>query len=172
MKNFTNYTIFVSFLFIMSCAPLLADREYFSTEPEMIQEIAQIVEPIPPAAVARGSFAHPTEEKYNFEIIYFDYDSYLVSDKELPKVRRLAEYLKRNRSTKLLVMGHTDQRGTDEYNLQKAEKRALSVGKILIIEGVPKNRISIISCGEELPQDSRNTEEAWVKNNRVVFKLK
>jgi peptidoglycan-associated lipoprotein len=70
---------------------------------------------------------------------------------------------------KIQVEGHCDERGTQEYNLALGERRANSAKRYLASLGIPSDRVSIISYGEERPFDPAQTEDAWAKNRRAHF---
>ena len=101
--------------------------------------------------------------------IYFDFDKYDVRDDAKPVLRSLADYLIKNTSESLLIEGHCDERGTNEYNLALGEKRALSAKKYLLSFGVSSSRLETISYGEEKPLCAEKTEDCWAKNRRAHF---
>ncbi len=103
--------------------------------------------------------------------VYFDFDKSVVKKSELAKVGAVAEYLKANGQSKLLVEGHCDERGTDGYNLALGERRALAVRDQLINLGVGGERVSTISYGESRPADLGHDNAAWAKNRRGEFIL-
>jgi peptidoglycan-associated lipoprotein len=75
-----------------------------------------------------------------------------------------------NKGVSVRIEGHCDERGSDEYNLALGEKRAQSVKTYMISLGVPAERMSIISYGEEIPLVMGHDEEAWAQNRRAEFK--
>lgn len=101
--------------------------------------------------------------------IYFDFDKYDVRDDAKPVLRFLADYLIKNTSESILMEGHCDERGTNEYNLALGEKRALSAKKYLLSFGVSSSRLETISYGEEKPLCAEKTEDCWAKNRRAHF---
>lgn len=101
--------------------------------------------------------------------IYFDFDKYDVRDDAKPVLRSLANYLIKNTSESLLIEGHCDERGTNEYNLALGERRALSAKKYLLSFGVSSSRLETISYGEEKPLCAEKTEDCWAKNRRAHF---
>jgi peptidoglycan-associated lipoprotein len=105
-------------------------------------------------------------------VIYFDFDSNVVKDEYRPMVQAHAKYLTENRSASLRIEGHTDERGSREYNLALGNRRAESVKKILVVLGVQEGRIEIISFGEEKPAESGHDEASWAKNRRTELKYK
>lgn len=78
-----------------------------------------------------------------------------------------AGYLKANPNTKLQISGHTDERGTREYNLALGERRANAVARYLVSVGVNANQLSVVSYGKEKPVAEGSDEEAWSQNRRV-----
>ena len=107
--------------------------------------------------------------KESLEAVYFDFDSHLLSGGSRDKLQRNAQWLSKNQATKVKVEGHTDDRGSDEYNLALGEKRAKSVMDYLVTLGIAQGRLSIISYGEENPAEQGHDEEAWAKNRRAEF---
>jgi peptidoglycan-associated lipoprotein len=99
--------------------------------------------------------------------IHFDFDKYDVRSEDAEMLRENAALLKKYPSVKVQIEGHCDERGTIEYNLALGERRASSTKKYLISLGIPAERISTISYGEEKPLDPGHTEGAWAKNRRA-----
>lgn len=103
--------------------------------------------------------------------VYFDFDKFNVKPQYMANITKVADYLKAHPTDSLLVEGHTDDRGTEEYNLALGERRAQSVRDRLVSAGVSGDRITTISYGKEKPAVIGNTEEAFAKNRRGVFVL-
>lgn len=101
--------------------------------------------------------------------IYFDFDSYLLSQAARDILYRNAEWLLKNPSVKAQIEGHCDERGSDEYNLALGESRAKSALNYLKVLGVPAERLSVISYGKEKPAEPGHDEAAWAKNRRAEF---
>jgi peptidoglycan-associated lipoprotein len=72
----------------------------------------------------------------------------------------------------VLIEGHCDERGTNEYNLALGERRAKAAMSYLVSQGVQANRITLISYGKERPVCGQHNEECWVKNRRARFQVK
>ena len=106
------------------------------------------------------------------ETIHFDFDQYVLTATAKSTLVSNAGLLRAAPAIKILVEGHCDERGSDEYNLALGEKRALATKDYLISLGVAADRMSVISYGEEMPIDSARTKEAWAKNRRANFKVK
>ncbi len=103
--------------------------------------------------------------------VYFDYDSYDLSEEGKKAVRSLADILAKNNKVTVTVEGHCDERGTNEYNLALGDRRAKAVKDYLSALHVPANKVELISYGEEKPACTESTEACWAKNRRAHFAL-
>ncbi len=103
-----------------------------------------------------------------YEPVYFEYDSYALSQETLTTLSGYAPQMQSDRS-RILVEGHCDERGTAEYNLTLGEHRAQAVKAHLVRLGVTPDILTTISYGEELPADVGHDEQAWSRNRRVEF---
>lgn len=101
--------------------------------------------------------------------INFEYDQARLTADAKQKLSENAEWIKKNPSTTVQIEGHTDSRGTVEYNLALGERRAKSVKTYLQGLGVDAKRMTIISYGEEKPLDATDSESSWGKNRRANF---
>ncbi len=100
--------------------------------------------------------------------VFFGFDRYDLSPEARDVLERQSEWLKRFPIITVTVSGHSDERGTREYNLALGERRANSVKNYLVALGVESNRIRTVSYGKEQPVDPRSAESAWSKNRRGV----
>ena len=103
--------------------------------------------------------------------VHFDYDKSVVKATEVVKLQEAVKALKANPNFKLLVEGHCDERGTEEYNRALGERRALSVRAQLIKSGIAPTRLRTLSYGEDKPSELGHTEAAWAKNRRSELVL-
>lgn len=101
--------------------------------------------------------------------IYFDFDKYDLRPDARATLAANVEWLQANRSWRILIEGHCDERGTNEYNMALGDKRANAARSYLISAGVSPARIRTISYGEERPAVMGHDEEAWAKNRRGAF---
>lgn len=101
--------------------------------------------------------------------IHFEYDQARLTEDAKKQLSENAEWIKNSDSATIQIEGHTDSRGTVEYNLALGERRAKSVKAYLQGLGVDAKRLAIISYGEEVPLDSTETQTAWDKNRRANF---
>ncbi len=101
--------------------------------------------------------------------IYFDFDQSTVKSEARAPLAAHAAFLSANPSTKVVLEGHCDERGTKEYNIALGERRAKAVARFLKINGVSDAQIEAVSYGEERPADAGHNETAWAKNRRVYI---
>lgn len=123
--------------------------------------------PVPPRDEGPGV---PVDAK-NLQNVLFSYDSFQVTDSEIPKIQAVAELMKAKPDIKLTTEGNCDERGSAEYNMSLGEHRALAVRAALVGLGIDASRVQTKSYGREKPIDNRHCEEAWQKNRRVEFSL-
>jgi len=114
----------------------------------------------------------PVEVVVSLEDVFFDFDKYAIGDASKMALTRNAEILMANPGKTLIVEGHCDERGTNEYNMALGEKRAKAVVDFLTTYGIGADRITWISYGEEKPFDMGHDEAAWAQNRRAHFVLK
>ena len=100
-------------------------------------------------------------------VVYFDYDSYVVKDEFKPVIEVNAKALSTDRKRKVAVEGHTDDRGSSEYNLALGQRRAESVVKSLTLLGADSNQLEPVSFGKERPAVQGSDESAYAKNRRA-----
>lgn len=103
------------------------------------------------------------------ENIHFDFDSFLLSDRARQILVAKAEYLRTNPDITVIVEGHCDDRGTNEYNVALGERRAQSVKTFLVNLGIDTNRLSTVSYGEERPIATGHDEASLAENRRAQF---
>lgn len=101
--------------------------------------------------------------------VYFGYDSFQLPGDEIAKIQQAADVLRRNPGYVLIVEGHCDERGSNEYNLSLGEQRALAVRNYIVNIGIDAQRIQSRSFGEERPAVAGTGEEAWRLNRRGEF---
>jgi len=100
-------------------------------------------------------------------IVYFDFDSAEIKGAGIDTVAAHAKYLAAHAGVRVRLEGHTDERGSREYNIGLGERRAQSVRRALLLQGVTDAQVSTVSYGEERPAAPGHDEAAWAKNRRV-----
>lgn len=119
-----------------------------------------------------GSAAATAEEKQapsDLRDVLFEYDKYDIIPDARPVLNDAASFLDKNKVINVVIEGHCDERGTNEYNLALGERRAKSVKNYLVSLGVSPNRISVITYGEEKPVCTEQGEDCWHQNRRAHF---
>lgn len=101
--------------------------------------------------------------------IYFDFDRDTIKSEYESVVMAHARYLRANPNASVVLQGHTDERGTREYNLALGERRANSVQRFLNIQDVSNGQMSVVSYGEERPEVRGQDEDSYARNRRVIF---
>jgi len=102
-------------------------------------------------------------------VIYFDYDSFVIKPEFQTAVEAHARFLTANKTRKVMVEGHTDERGGREYNLALGQKRAEAVRRAMGLLGVGDNQVEAVSLGKEKPAATGASEEVFAKNRRAEF---
>ena len=100
-------------------------------------------------------------------VVHFNYDSSDLSNEDYQTLQGHAQYLVANANSKVALTGHTDERGTREYNMALGERRAKAVESFLITNGVAATQLDAVSYGKEMPVDAGHDENAWKENRRV-----
>ncbi len=101
--------------------------------------------------------------------VQFEYDKANLSNDARKTIQGNADWMKTNAKVKVQIEGHTDSRGSIEYNVALGERRANAVKNYMISLGIPAERLATISYGEEKPLDPAENDAAWAKNRRANF---
>lgn len=112
------------------------------------------------------SFKDP-DNPLSKRVIYFDYDSSAIREEFRPVVEAHASYLKGDATMRIILQGHTDQRGSRDYNLALGQRRSESVRQAMSLLGVPDEQMEAVSLGEEKPVAEGDDESAWRLNRRT-----
>ncbi|RTE87771.1 MULTISPECIES: peptidoglycan-associated lipoprotein Pal [Gammaproteobacteria] len=102
-------------------------------------------------------------------VLYFDFDNAAIRDEFAELLAAHADYLMRNPAVTVVIEGHTDERGTPEYNIALGERRAKSVVEYMESLGVSRQQMTMVSYGEEKPVVRQSNERAWSQNRRAVL---
>ena len=120
---------------------------------------------LPPAGAGAGAGSGKLGR-----VVYFDFDSFVVNDEFRSLIEGHAKVLAANRGKRLVVEGHTDERGGREYNLALGQKRAEAVVKSLTLLGATEAQLEAVSFGKERPVNEGHDEAAWAQNRRAELK--
>jgi len=172
--------VFVLMIFAVGCAKQPVVEETTTPAPtEQTQVVAEepvravqetaitetALSPEEAAAEARRAAASGLQR------IHFEFDRSDLTEEAKQILVNNAGLLRAAPQVNVLIEGHTDERGSDEYNLALGERRAISARNFLTSLGVAADRLRIISYGEEMPVALERNEEAWAKNRRAEFKI-
>ena len=122
-----------------------------------------------------GFRGHPLDDPdspLSKQIIYFDFDSAEILNEHRPVIEAHAVYMAENPGSSVTLEGHTDERGSREYNLGLGERRSQSVRRMLVLLGAQGGQLDTVSYGEERPEVDGHDESAWKYNRRVVIVYK
>ena len=122
------------------------------------------------AANAANAAAAALRTALATRVVNFDYDSSQLSQKDFATLNAHARYLAQTTGAKVTLAGHTDERGTREYNMALGERRALAVQTFFLTNGVKQGQIETVSYGKEVPVNEATSEAAWAENRRVEIK--
>ena len=122
------------------------------------------------AGSSSGWAGHPLDNPDGLlakRTVYFDFDESVILDQDRPILDAHAQYLSQNPSAAVALEGHTDERGTREYNLALGDRRATNVRQYMSLLGASGQQLRTVSYGEERPAAMGHNEEAWALNRRV-----
>ena len=125
--------------------------------------------PPPPPPSNQGNETEAQLFSSSMKDVFFDYDSYDVSQQYQQVLQADARFLQQHPNIKFTIEGHCDERGSTEYNLALGDNRANSTKQALVSLGIPANRIRTISYGKEKPFCTESTESCWAQNRRAHF---
>ncbi len=159
------------------------DKQSQNSEPTPIAPSTQSETPAKSLQTETTNKTQPTKEqtlvavreesdlKANLEKVYFNFDSYAITSSAKEKLLQMAQSMKNNQKLSLQISGYTDDRGTEDYNLNLGQMRAQAVKEFLVTQGVNPQMLSTISYGEKKPAIQGSTPKAWTQNRRVEFKI-
>lgn len=123
------------------------------------------------AAAALKAKVEAAKEMFTNELVLFDFDSSVLTPTDQERLTRKGQWLKENPKASVIIEGHCDERGSNEYNLALGWRRAEAAKAFLVDLGLASTRISTISYGEERPFATGHNEAAWALNRRAHFVL-
>jgi len=142
------------------------------TKAETAAEKEKIWEKVWERVLSNGEeIKSPAHDKSHANDILFDYDSYNIRQDERPALNAAATFLNKKKHVKIVIEGHGDERGTNEYNLALGDKRARATGNYLRSRGISPSRVHTVTYGEEKPLCTTSMESCWQRNRRSSIKL-
>ncbi len=125
--------------------------------------------PAPPPPAQAGNTGDADLFSQNMKDVFYDYDSYDVSQQYQQVLQADAQFLQQHPNMKFTIQGHCDERGSTEYNLALGDNRATAAKQALVALGISAGRIQTISYGKERPFCTESTEQCWQQNRRAHF---
>jgi peptidoglycan-associated lipoprotein len=167
--------VIVAVSFAVSCKPKVkpTPKPVQAVEQPKVERIEPQVPVQKPTLSEEELYMAKSLEQINREkplgMINFDYNEYAIREDARDTLASNAAWLKRWPSAKILIEGHCDERGTEDYNLALGEKRAQAAYGYLVGQGIPSSRMKIISYGKSQPLDMGKDESAMARNRRDQF---
>lgn len=168
------------FAFFISCRKKVEEAPPPPTPPqvkeqpkvEKVEKPAVVKEPkLTEEEIFMAKSLQEINKEAPLEMIHFDFDKYFIREDAKPVLEENAKWMEKFTTVKILIEGHCDERGTEEYNLALGEKRAKATYDYLASLGISPDRIKIISYGKSQPLDLGHNEIAWQKNRRAQFTI-
>ena len=154
-KNF-NYLIVL--IFLASCSSMnVTEEKVYSDNVKTVEASTSNIENI----------NYETKAVFASATIYFEFDKSNLTSKSIQTLKSALNALVENSSINISLAGHADERGTREYNLALGQRRAEAVSDYLVLNGIDKSRITVMSYGEERPSAFGQDEMSYAKNRRV-----
>jgi peptidoglycan-associated lipoprotein len=158
IKNINLYNLFILVFIISSCSSMNV------TEEVVYDGGIRTVE----ASMQKDTkLDYETKAVFTNATVYFDFDKFNLNSKSLQTLKSAVSAMKDNKSIRITIAGHADERGTREYNLALGQRRADAVKDYFVLSGIDKNRINVKSYGEERPASFGSDEVSYSKNRRA-----
>ncbi len=158
IKNIKTYSIFFMVILITSCSSMKVTEEaVYDSDISTVE--ASIIEEKEMNLQTKAVFTNAT--------VYFEFDKFNLNSKSLQTLKSAVSAMKNNKSIRITIAGHADERGTREYNLALGQRRADAVKDYFVLNGINKNRINVKSYGEERPAAYGADENSYSKNRRA-----
>ena len=156
-------------LSLSGCGSKEEVMEDITIEPEVVEDIEGVVEGDIPLDDVPDDTIYIEPLSKAFADIYFEFDQYRILDSDVATLQGIAAWLQEYPDARVLIEGHCDERGTDEYNMALGEQRALAARRYIVGLGIDSGRLTTISYGEDRPVAFGDTEDAWSQNRRAHF---
>jgi peptidoglycan-associated lipoprotein len=126
---------------------------------------------VPPAPPATSSLTESELFEQQVKDVFFDYDRYNLQPADKTIIEQDASFLNKYPDIKIVIGGHCDDRGSEEYNIALGQNRAEAVRNALVADGIASSRIKVISYGKEKPFCTTDDDACWHENRRAHFKM-
>lgn len=170
MKNRMILLVLVSFvgLTTIGCGKKVTKVQTAPPSPPPVEQV------VPPPVEDDSFRPQQMDDRMSdvFVPIYFEYDQFAIKNSEIPKLEKIASYMNQNGNIRVLIEGHCDERGSNEYNIGLGERRSRAIQTYLKGYGISDNRLEITSFGEErLVNSECQAESCHEKNRRGEWKV-
>ena len=147
----------------------MANKEGFIN----LSDSLEVIEFDPYNGITKDLYMMPIEVGITVRLnnIFFDFDKTTLRPESIPQLDRVVKFMRDNPTVSVEIGGHTDSKGSDEYNINLSQGRAEAVVNYVIEQGVDYSRIIAKGYGESLPVDTNSTDEGRQSNRRVEFKI-
>lgn len=175
--NRKSLIVLISFMLLFAFSCQKDSDVPVPVEPPEVPKIEKPAEEVKPTPPPKPEVEKPKPlpkfdvNDHPLQDVYFEFDKFDLTPESRAALQRYSEVLKTNSDVQILVEGHCDERGTEEYNIGLGEKRAQAVHDYLVNLGVSASRLKTISYGESRPKVDGHDEEAWAQNRRAHFLL-
>jgi peptidoglycan-associated lipoprotein len=172
MRNFILWMMMAGMLTVLTGCPTtnVRDEEGAVTEDgrgSSDVDVMSLEEDCKPPCTYPRNAIDDAQSVLSKRLVFFDYDSSNIKPEYEQLIVAHGRYLATYPDVKIRVEGHTDERGSREYNLALGEQRAKAVRKILLLQGAPEANIKAVTFGEEIPLETGHDESAWSQNRRA-----
>lgn len=164
--SFIKVLLMASSIILVACSKKTGMADYSETNAEGLT--AQGLGQFPHFPGQRPGESYTTQAPHN-QLYLFSYDDASLAPKYMDSLNAQAEYMKNHLGARVLIAGHTDERGSREYNVALGEHRAKTVADLLRMSGVQRSQIRIVSYGKERPANLGHDEASHAQNRRVEF---
>lgn len=130
-----------------------------------------VAQPVVESQPVQDGLTVKQEEVAGLKRVFFAYNQFTLDGEGLAAMAQNAAFLNKYPTLQVVIEGHCDERGSDEYNLALGERRATAVKNYLQAQGIAAGRLTVISYGEEKPLVSGAGEDVWAQNRRAEFKV-
>lgn len=146
-----------------------SEHHYAFGKPQALPSVSSSSAVVPVVVQPQQGKKGPAQTAH---IVYFDFDSYVVRKSDYGTLESHARWMRDHGGQSLVLQGHTDVRGSVEYNLALGQKRAEAVRNSLKLMGVEPSRVEAVSYGKERPADLGSSDAAYQRNRRVEFEYR
>ena len=163
-------SLFAVLVLVAACSTKPEDTGSITTDGDTLASSESQATPVDQNALGTAQAGTQQDLVVNIgDRVFFAYDQFDLSTEARGVVERQAQWLKTYPAVTVIIEGHCDERGTIEYNVALGERRANTVKAHLVSLGIPSDRLSTISYGEEKPLVTGDSESVWTKNRRANF---